>query len=93
MPTRNGDPALRAAEPAPADRKCPKCGTETEPIEIAAAGLPIEELQLCPACYLVTWRDLEGFHIRQGLPVKEDAVPDREPDGSFYTHPKLPASC
>jgi hypothetical protein len=53
------------------DRECPKCGAETEPIEIAVEGLPIEQLQLCPACYLVTWRDHEGFHIRQGSPVKE----------------------
>ena len=47
---------------------CPKCGVAMESIESAVEGLAIEDLQLCPRCYLVTWRDEHGFQIRQGVP-------------------------
>jgi hypothetical protein len=93
MPPRNGHPAIRTEEPAPVNRMCPKCSSETEPIEVAAEGLPFEELQLCPACYLVTWRDEAGFHVRQGLPVKLGSGYALEPEGSFYDQPKRPHSC
>jgi len=41
-----------------------------EPIDIAVEGLPLRELRLCPACYLVTWIDDNGFQTRQGVPMK-----------------------
>jgi hypothetical protein len=44
-----------------------------EPIEIGVEGLPLEELQLCPGCYLVTWSDQDGLHVRQGVPMKNGA--------------------
>jgi hypothetical protein len=51
-----------------------------EPIESGADGPAVQELQLCPHCYLVIWHDGSGFQIRQGVPVREgvpmtDAVP------------------
>jgi hypothetical protein len=67
MPPRNGDPGSN-------EENCPKCGTEMEPIEIEVEGLPLQQLQLCPKCYLVTWMDETGFQIRQGVPVKRDRV-------------------
>lgn len=60
---------------AVADLQCPKCGVEMEPIDIEVEGLPIEKLQLCPSCYLVTWSDQDGPHFRQGVPVKPGAPP------------------
>ena len=48
-----------------------------EPIDIVvdglkgADGLPLQHLQLCPGCYLVTWSDREGPHFRQGVPMSE----------------------
>jgi len=41
-----------------------------EPIESEVEGLPLERLQLCPTCYLVIWRDQDGFQVRQGVPMK-----------------------
>jgi hypothetical protein len=41
-----------------------------EPIEIGVEGLALQQLQLCPGCYLVMWHDDGGFHVRQGVPVK-----------------------
>lgn len=49
---------------------CPHCGAEMEPIETEAEVLPFRQLQLCPECYLVSYRDDEGEHLRQGVPVK-----------------------
>ena len=34
----------------------------------------MQELQLCPGCYLVIWTDQDGMHVRQGVPMKK--VPD-----------------
>lgn len=48
-----------------------------EPIESSVEGLPLEHLQLCPGCYLVVWRDQDGFQIRQGVPVK--SAPEKDP--------------
>lgn len=53
------------------DQRCPKCGGPMEPIESGEAGPGVEHLQLCPKCYLVLWRDQDGFQIRQGVPVKQ----------------------
>jgi hypothetical protein len=47
-----------------------------EPIESTIEELPVQELQLCPHCYLVIWRDAAGFQIRQGVPMKKDATDD-----------------
>ena len=51
---------------------CPKCGTEMEPIDAKVEGLPLNQLQLCPQCYLVTWSDDNGFQCRQGVPMKDN---------------------
>jgi hypothetical protein len=42
-----------------------------EIIEPGADGPQVVQLQLCPGCYLVTWRDQDGIHVRQGVPVKK----------------------
>ena len=52
--------------------RCPKCGAQMEPIEVAVEGLPIEQLRLCPDCYLVEWSDATGGSIEQGIPVPKD---------------------
>jgi len=46
-----------------------------EPIDIAVEDLPVRQLRLCPACYLVTWLDDTGFQTRQGVPVKKVPQP------------------
>jgi hypothetical protein len=71
MPRNNFDPGDKRAGLASGDESCPKCGTEMEPIDIAVEDLPLRQLQLCPACYLVTWLDNTGFQSRQGVPVKK----------------------
>jgi hypothetical protein len=70
MPRNNCDPALTPVNSALGDHGCPKCGIEMEPIEIAVEGLALEQLQLCPGCYLVTWIDHNQYHIRQGVAMK-----------------------
>jgi hypothetical protein len=60
-----GPPIGQALE----DERCPKCGTEMEPIDIAVEDLPLRQLRLCPECYLVTWLDDGGFQTRQGVPM------------------------
>jgi len=32
-------------------------------------GPRCSNLQLCPKCYLVTWTDQDGLHLRQGVPM------------------------
>jgi hypothetical protein len=49
-----------------------------EPIDIDVEGLPLQNLQLCPGCYLVTWSDPNGLHFRQGIPVKKGMNPSGE---------------
>ena len=78
MPPNNCDPTVTPIDPATADGGCPKCGVAMEPIEIAVEGLPLQHLQLCPRCYLVTWRDQDGFHARQGVPMKKGFNPGSE---------------
>jgi hypothetical protein len=53
-----------------------------EAIESEVDGLPLEHLQLCPGCYLVMWRDQDGFQIRQGVPVKGGPSSAGSDDGS-----------
>jgi uncharacterized protein with PIN domain len=73
MLPNNCDPALTHLDRAPEEGRCPKCGVEMEPIQSSIEELPVQELQLCPRCYLVIWRDAAGFQIRQGVPMKKDA--------------------
>ena len=70
MPQNNYDRAPTQPDSSAGDRRCPKCGAETEAIEMGAEGLAVQELQLCPGCYLVTWTDDDGPHVRQGVPVR-----------------------
>ena len=79
MPLNNYDPAHTPVDSALGDQGCPKCGVEMEPIEIGEEGPPFQELQLCPGCYLVTWTDQDGPHVRQGVPVKPGMNPRHEP--------------
>jgi hypothetical protein len=69
MPRNNCDPAPIPPDPESGDQRCPKCGVEMEPIESNVEGLPLQQLQLCPGCYLVIWSDLDGLHVRQGVPM------------------------
>jgi uncharacterized protein with PIN domain len=77
VPRNNYEPAVTPLDPALEDQRCPKCGAAMEPIESSVEGLPLQHLQLCPGCYLVVWRDLDGFQIRQGVPMK--SVPAEDP--------------
>jgi uncharacterized protein with PIN domain len=79
MPPKNCDPVLPPANPAIEASRCPKCGGEMEPIEVGVEGLPLQDLQLCPGCYLVTWSDQDGPHVRQGVPMKKGARPHGAP--------------
>jgi hypothetical protein len=49
---------------------CPRCGAEMEEIDAAAEQPAVQQLRLCPDCYIVTWNDENGIQIRQGVPVK-----------------------
>jgi hypothetical protein len=85
MPQSNCDPAH-----TPVDHgvhQCPKCGTEMEPIETGVKGPPIQQLQLCPSCYVVTWSDSDVLHAQQGVPMKKDAGPGSEA-GWLLAEPK-----
>ena len=58
---------------------CPRCGVEMEPIETGEQGPPLQQLQLCPGCYLVMWSDEDSQrHLRQGVPMKKGAGPGSE---------------
>jgi len=75
MPPNNYDPAPTPVNPVLGEHGCPKCGVEMEPIDIEVEGLPLQALQLCPGCYLVTWTDQDGPHYRQGVPMKAGVNP------------------
>ena len=79
MPQNNCDPAPTPVDAALGDERCPKCGSEMEPIEVGAEGPEVQQLQLCPACYLVLWRDQDGLHFRQGVPMKQGVDPLHRP--------------
>ena len=53
--------------------ECPRCGTEMELIDSTVRDVVMDDLRLCPQCYLVTWRDQTGVQTRQGVPLKEGA--------------------
>ena len=61
------------------ERTCPKCGAEMEAIDTVPEGPALENLQLCPDCYLVMWMDDAGLQMRQGVPMKKDTRPPAEP--------------
>jgi hypothetical protein len=44
----------------------------------------VEQVQLCPQCYLVTWTDEHGLHLRQGVPMK-DGAPSNADSGAVPT--------
>ena len=75
MPRNNCDLALTPVDGALEDYNCPKCGAEMDPIESGGVGLPVQRLELCPSCYLVVWTDQDGFHTRQGVPMKKGDHP------------------
>jgi hypothetical protein len=57
-----------------AQRSCPNCGSEMEPInvpvdDLALQVLALDRLRLCPRCYLVVWNDEKGIQVRHGAPV------------------------
>jgi hypothetical protein len=79
MPQNNCDPTRTPGNPELGDHGCPKCGVEMEPIEIGVEGPPLEHLQLCPGCYLVTWSDEAGLHLRQGVPMKNGVSSEIQP--------------
>ena len=83
MPPKNCDPAATPVSatpigPATGDGECPKCGAAMEPIEIGVEGLRLHDVQLCPHCYLVTWRDSYGMYSLQGVPMKKGFEPPSE---------------
>jgi hypothetical protein len=87
MPRKDCDPELTPVDPVLGDDGCPKCGAEMESIETGAEGPPIQQLQLCPHCYLVTWSDQDGLHVQQGVPVKIDLNSHNKPEW-LVGHPK-----
>ncbi|MEO8051053.1 MAG: hypothetical protein ABI833_11620 [Acidobacteriota bacterium] len=52
------------------DARCPRCTSEMEAIETDIVDVPLDDLRLCPNCYLVTWNDQRGHHTQQGVPVQ-----------------------
>ncbi len=50
-----------------------------EPIDVAVEGLHIEELRLCPNCYLVAWNDQSGMRTEQGIPMPKGYLPQSAP--------------
>jgi len=79
MQPNNHNPSSDPALGAVGEEDCPKCGAAMEPVEIEVEGLPIQQLRLCPECYLVTWNDASGFHSRQGVPMKKGFDPENDP--------------
>ncbi len=75
MPQNNSAPNPPAADLELDELKCPKCGVEMERIETNAEGPQVRELQLCPKCYLATWSDQDGLHVRQGVAMNRGAQP------------------
>ena len=45
-----------------------------EPIEIAVEGIPIEQLRLCPDCYVVEWNDAKQLLARLNVHAHLDAL-------------------
>jgi hypothetical protein len=66
-----------------------------EAIDSDPEGPNLQELQLCPTCYIVTWSDADGLHLRQGVPMK-DGVPvsgSRTSDGPLLWMAGEPKKC
>ena len=69
------EPKLDSSAPVAAlhdDNNCPKCGATMEIIDVQVETLPLNEVHLCPSCYVVTWLDDTGFQVRQGVPVTKE---------------------
>lgn len=79
MPLNNYEHGGKPGSAVLGDEDCPKCGTPMEPVDIEVEGLAIQQLRLCPECYLVTWNDESGFQSRQGVPMKKGFSPDTDP--------------
>ena len=79
VPQDNHDPIRTSAHRLLREGTCPKCGAEMEPIDNGPEGPPLEDLQLCPDCYLVMWTDEGGIQVRQGVPMKKDTNPISDP--------------
>ena len=92
MPPNNYDPEARLVGAVLGHEDCPKCGTLMETVEVEVEELPIRQLRLCPECYLVTWNDENGFHSRQGVPMKKGHSLNTDPLGGNFGLPgyKLP---
>ncbi len=79
MPYGNHNSIPTFADDLLDEQTCPKCGAPMEPIDTEPDGPPLEHMQLCPECYLVTWIDDAGLQVRQGVPMKKDTTPPTEP--------------
>jgi len=43
-----------------------------EIIESNIEDLTVQQMRLCPECYLVVWSDGDGQHFGQGVPVEPE---------------------
>jgi hypothetical protein len=64
-----------------------------EPIDNVPDGPPVEQLLLCPQCYLVTWIDEHGRHLRQGVPMKDGVPVNKSADGGSTWMAEEPKEC
>jgi hypothetical protein len=88
VPQNNSAPNCPAGDPEMDASKCPKCDVEMERIETNAEGPDVRELQLCPKCYLVTWSDHDGLHLRQGVAMNRGTQPPSMPSPWSSADPK-----
>ena len=89
MPLNNYDPEGRLVGAVLGHEDCPKCGTLMETVEVEVEELPIQQLRLCPECYLVTWNDENGFQSRRVFPRKKCFRPDGDSLGRTLDLPGL----
>ena len=45
----------------------------------------MKHVRLCPQCYLVTYTDEHGLHLRQGVPMKDGAPASADSSGKVPT--------
>jgi hypothetical protein len=65
---KNSDARFTPTDPLKGEG-CPKCGLEMESIDTCPGAPSLQQIRLCPNCYLVMWSDQTGLHIRQGVPM------------------------
>ena len=87
MLQNNCDPGLSQNSGSAMDRLCPHCGSDMEKIDSGRERV-LHDLQLCPGCYLVTWTDIAGIHMRQGIPAAQDGRPPAAARQWFVGDPK-----